>query len=92
MVKYRERGVLDKTFLYATEYRSVKSSFKLQGGNMSYRETKSGRFYAHGYKNPPSSKQLYDVGKHTESGSEVIETVVGLKQARALLKQLEGEL
>lgn len=58
---------------------------------MSYRQTKSGRFYAHGYKNPPSSKQLYDVGKHTEFGSEVIDTVVGFKQAKALLKQLEEE-
>jgi hypothetical protein len=58
---------------------------------MSYRETKSGRFYAFGYKNPPNSKQLYDVGINTESGSEVIETVVGLKQAKALLQKLEGE-
>jgi hypothetical protein len=56
---------------------------------MSYRQTKSGKFYAYGYKNPPNSRQLYDVGKHTESGSEVIETVVGLKQAKTLLKQLE---
>jgi hypothetical protein len=57
---------------------------------MSYHETKSGKFYAFGYKNPPNSRQLYDVGINTESGSEVIETVVGFKQAKALLKQLEG--
>jgi hypothetical protein len=56
---------------------------------VSYRESRDGKFYMSGYYPTRHSVQMYDIGKITEQGCEVIETVRGFKKALQFFKQLQ---
>lgn len=60
-----------------------------KGTYVSYRESKDGRFYMYGYYPTGASVQMYDIGKLTQQGAEVIDTVRGFSKASQFFKQLQ---
>lgn len=62
-----------------------------KGTYVSYRESKDGKFYMYGYYPTRHSVQMYDIGKITEYGAEVIETVRGFKNALKYYKQVMSQ-
>ena len=60
-----------------------------KGTYVSYRESKDGKFYMYGYYPTGHSVQRYDIGRITQAGSEVIETIRGYSKALQFFKQLQ---
>lgn len=60
-----------------------------KGTYVSYRKSKDGKFYMYGYYPTGASIQMYDIGKITKDGAEVIDTVKGFSKASRFFKQLQ---